>query len=232
MNQGPLNIEAIDLLKLLIPLGVVAWVFVTVGSSVKVLSYAASRMVLQLVSIGFVLNFLFATKNWLVVTLVLVFMLLVAAWISLRPLAARKTDLYLKALLALSVGCIPMLLFVLIFVLELDPWYEPSYSITLAGMVFSNSMNSLSLAAERSQGTPGREGAPADYKVIFDASLIPIINSFFAVGLVALPGMMTGQILSGVHPFVAIRYQIVVMVMVLVASCLSSYVYLRANAGS
>jgi putative ABC transport system permease protein len=232
MNQGPLNIEVIDLFKLLIPLGVVAWVFVSVGSSVKVLSYAASRMVLQLVSIGFVLNFLFAAKNWILVTLVLAFMLMVAAWISLRPLVARKTDIYLKALLALSVGCLPVLLFVLIFVLHIDPWYEPSYSITLAGMVFSNSMNSLSLAAERSQVTLEKSEASVDYKVIFDASLIPIINSFFAVGLVALPGMMTGQILSGVHPMVAIRYQIVVMVMVLVASCLSSYVYLRTNARS
>ena len=80
-----------------------------------------------------------------------------------------------------------------------------------------NSMNSLSLAAERSQGTPGREGAPADYKVIFDASLIPIINSFFAVGLVALPGMMTGQIMAGVEPVEAVKYQILIMFMI--ASC-------------
>ncbi|MCH7502675.1 MAG: ABC transporter permease, partial [Proteobacteria bacterium] len=58
------------------------------------------------------------------------------------------------------------------------------------------------------------------------AALIPMINSLFAVGLVSLPGMMTGQILSGVSPMIAAKYQIVVMTMLFGASGISAAIYL------
>jgi putative ABC transport system permease protein len=58
------------------------------------------------------------------------------------------------------------------------------------------------------------------------AALIPITNSLFAVGLVSLPGMMTGQILSGISPIIAIRYQIMVMCMIFSAVGLSSAIFL------
>ena len=57
-------------------------------------------------------------------------------------------------------------------------------------------------------------------------ALIPIINSLFAVGLVSLPGMMTGQILSGVSPLIAVRYQIMVMAMIFGASGIATAVFL------
>lgn len=62
--------------------------------------------------------------------------------------------------------------------------------------------------------------------IALQSSLIPIINSLFAVGLVSLPGMMTGQILSGVSPFIAARYQIMVMCMVFGSAGISSAVFL------
>ena len=66
-----------------------------------------------------------------------------------------------------------------------------------------------------------------------NAALIPITNSLLAAGLVALPGMMTGQILSGVAPLVAVRYQILVMCMIFGAAGLatSSYLVLQRPAG-
>ena len=99
--------------------------------------------------------------------------------------------------------------------------------IPLAGMIFANSMNSVSLAVERlnaeiNKGVPYAEAR----NIALQASLIPIINSLFAVGLVSLPGMMTGQILSGVSPLIAIRYQIMVMCMIFGSSGISTACFL------
>ena len=119
------------------------------------------------------------------------------------------------------------LLLVTQFVLKLDPWYMPRYMIPIAGMVFASSMNGVSLAAERLKAELDRNISYDKAKSIaLKASLIPITNSLFAVGLVSLPGMMTGQILSGISPHIAIRYQIMVMCMIFSAVGLSSYLFL------
>ena len=93
-------------------------------------------------------------------------------------------------------------------------------------MIFANAMNTVSLAAERYES----EREVHDYiearHTALRAAMIPLINSLFAVGLVALPGMMTGQILSGVSPLVAARYQIVVMCMIFGSAGISAVCYL------
>ena len=103
----------------------------------------------------------------------------------------------------------------------------PRYTVPIAGMIFASSMNGISLAAERLQAEMDRN---IDYvsarEISLRAALIPITNSLFAVGLVSLPGMMTGQILSGISPLIAVRYQIMVMCMIFSAVGLSSYLFL------
>jgi len=112
-------------------------------------------------------------------------------------------------------------------VLAMDPWYLPSYMIPLAGMIFANAMNSVSLAGERLEAELDRGVSYERARVIaLQTSLIPITNSLFAVGLVSLPGMMTGQILSGVSPFIAARYQIMVMCMLFGSAGISSASFL------
>lgn len=99
--------------------------------------------------------------------------------------------------------------------------------IPLAGMIFASSMNGVSLAAERLQAEMDRNVEYIQARSIaLRAALIPITNSLFAVGLVSLPGMMTGQILSGVSPLIAVRYQIMVMCMIFSAVGLSSALFL------
>jgi putative ABC transport system permease protein len=94
-------------------------------------------------------------------------------------------------------------------------------------MIFANSMNTVSLAAERFESEFNRGEDYVDARrIALDASLIPQINSLFAVGLVALPGMMTGQILSGVDPIIAVRYQIMVMWMTFGSGGLAAVLYL------
>jgi len=136
--------------------------------------------------------------------------------------------LYPCVFLALALGGGSTLLVVVFGVLDLTPWYEPRYMVPLAGMIFANSMNTVSIAAERFESEIAN-GQPVDTakRISFHAGMIPVINSMFAVGLVALPGMMTGQILSGITPLVAARYQIVVMAMLFSASGLSAALYVQ-----
>jgi putative ABC transport system permease protein len=88
-------------------------------------------------------------------------------------------------------------------------------------------MNSISLAGERLETELNRE-VPYNKarSIALQASLIPITNSLFAVGLVSLPGMMTGQILSGISPLIAARYQIMVMCMIFSSAGLSAALFL------
>lgn len=189
--------------------------------------YALFRMLIQLVMIGYVLTFLFGTDHSAVVVGVLMVMMCAACWISLRPLHRKDSRLYRSALIAIVVGGVPTLFLVTGLVLKLDPWFLPRYMIPLAGMIFAGSMNSISLAAERfeSETQAGRSYDVAR-RSSFQAALIPVMNSLFAVGLVSLPGMMTGQILAGSSPLVAARYQIVVMCMLFGASGVSAAVFL------
>ena len=189
--------------------------------------YGLGRMIVQLMLIGYVLAYIFETDQaWVIVTLLAV-MVMVASWIALHSVKQRRRDLYFKALYSVLLGGGLVLLLITQGVLMLDPWYMPRYMIPLAGMIFAGVMNCVSLAAERVIAETERN---VDYKtareIALRTSLIPITNSLFAVGLVSLPGMMTGQILSGISPLIAARYQIMVMCMIFGASGITSAIFL------
>ena len=154
-------------------------------------------------------------------------MVFAASWIALRTIPDNRWNFYQFALLSILVGGGLTLVLVTQFVLKLSPWFMPRYMIPLAGMIFASSMNGVSLAAERLKAEMDRD---VDYfearGIALRAALIPITNSLFAVGLVSLPGMMTGQILSGISPLIAVRYQIMVMCMIFSAVGLSSSFFL------
>jgi putative ABC transport system permease protein len=195
--------------------------------------YAILRMLLQLMLIGYALIMIFDSGSSLMTLLVLGLMILVSSWISLNTLSLQQHDIrYKLRLFGLSIAAIflgggAILILVTQAVLVLDPWYLPRYMIPLAGMIFATSMTSISLAGERLQSELAQNKPyEAARNVAFKTALIPIINSMFAVGLVSLPGMMTGQILSGVSPFIAARYQIMVMCMLFSASGISAALFL------
>lgn len=220
-----------------ISLGQLAYAFIPVAIVVLILFrwttggatalYALSRMLIQLLLIGYVLVFIFETDQNVVVMGVLAMMITLASWISLRTTSERSLVQYLKALAAVAIGGIPVLVIVTQGVLDIDPWYHPSKMIPLAGMIFANSMTSVSLAAERFYAEREKATYLEARSTALSASLIPITNALFAVGLVSLPGMMTGQILSGVEPMIAARYQIMVMCMVYGASGIAAACYLK-----
>ncbi len=211
----------------LIPVGVVLFVLNAWSIGVNTSLMAIGRMLLQLLLLGTVLEYIFKAENSLIVIGVLVVMLTAASWISLRVALGKRTELFPRALLAIIVGGGLTLIVITQGVLQPQPWYAPNLVIPLAGMIFSNCMNSVSLAVERFQSEVGRGGdRRASRQKALEASLIPITNSLFAVGLVSIPGMMTGQVLSGTSPVIAARYQIMVMCMMFGSSGLSASIFL------
>jgi|TARA_B110000467_G_C18337880_1_gene499944 putative ABC transport system permease protein len=192
--------------------------------------YANIRMLVQLLLVGYILTFIFETDSPILVVLVIMFMISMSAFIALRPLQAKGIKPFLIILMSLGVSGIGVLLLVTQIILDLPRWFEPQYVIPLAGMVFANSMNTISLVGERFNAELIRG---VDYiearNIAMGAAMIPQVNALLAVGLVALPGMMTGQILSGVDPLTAARYQIMVMCMIFSTAGLSAVIYLFFN---
>ena len=190
--------------------------------------YANGRMLVQLLAIGYVLTYVFETDSAGLIALVVSVMIVVAAAIAIRPLRDRGWSNYSLALIGIAASGVTMLVIVTQLVLDLPRWFEPSFVVPLSGMIFANAMNTVSLAAERYEAELGRGVRALDARrEALDASLIPQINGLLAVGLVSLPGMMTGQILSGVEPIVAVRYQIMVMCMVFGSGGLGAALYLE-----
>ena len=216
------SISWLSLSWCLIPVVLISTVYFYWNGKPSELLLSAARMVLQLVAVGYVLVVLFEQPSPWITGLVLTVMISAASWIAIRPV--RHQPGFLRpAFIALLVAVGFHLVIALKLVLGVETWYEPSVMIPLAGMFFANSMNAISLAAERYySGLREGKDENAARMAAFHAAMIPQVNSLLAVGLVALPGMMTGQILSGVSPLIAVRYQIMIMTMALGASGLGA----------
>lgn len=218
----------INLVWIFIPLGVVYYIYFQWSGNKTIIPYALIRMVLQLIAIGYILVYIFETKNFILIMIILTIMLLVASYISLNPLTTKSKKFYIISFISIALGSIVALVFVILGVLQLELWYEPRFIIPIGGMIFANSMNSVSIAAERFESEFAKnQNKLLSRNIAYKSSLIPNINSLFAVGLVTIPGMMTGQVLSGVDPIIAVNYQIMVMCMIILSGGLSSAIYLQ-----
>jgi len=227
MNTSIYDIPFLNLIWVLIPVTIVIVIYMRWTQDKTTLFYALFRMLIQLILIGYVLTYLFTADSPYLIILVLCIMLVAASLIAMRPLQQKHKSLYLYAFVSIFVGSIFTLLLVIFGVLDLHPWYEPKFLIPIAGMIFANAMNAVSISAERFESELSRDASYTDARAIsYKAALIPIINALFAVGLVSLPGMMTGQILSGVDPLIAVRYQMMVMLMILGSAGISVAIYL------
>ena len=195
--------------------------------------YANVRMLVQLLLIGYVLTYIFETDEPVLVVLVVVFMIAMSSWIALRPLANRGIKPYSIVTIAIGVSGLGVLILITQIILELPRWFEPRFVVPLAGMIFANSMNTISLAGERFHAERGRgEDYLSARRLAMEAAMIPQVNALLAVGLVSLPGMMTGQILSGVEPLTAARYQIMVMCMIFSTAGLAAVLYMALKKNS
>lgn len=214
---------AIALLPALLALAIIYRWSLGVGNS----AWAIVRMLGQLSVVGYVLTYIFRTDQAWVIMLVLLVMLSAAAWIALGPVREERLRQYWKAWLAIALGSGVTLQLITQAVLRVEPWFLPRYVVPLGGMTFSVGMNAVSIAAERffSERSNG-VGYESARNAGMRAALIPINNSLLSVGIVALPGMMTGQILAGTDPLVAAKYQIMVMAMMFGSGGLSAAFFL------
>ncbi|MEH6567862.1 MAG: ABC transporter permease [Halioglobus sp.] len=227
MDNQVMTLSLGQLAMAFIPVAITVGILVKWSMDAQNVLYALSRMLIQLLLIGYVLAWIFgATSAWLIL-LVLLVMVLASGWISLRTVPAHRPRILAAALIGIAVGGGVTLTLITQSVLQLEPWYMPRYMVPLAGMVFANGMTAVSLAAERLYAELAHGASLNEARdTAFQAAMIPVINSLFAVGLVSLPGMMTGQILSGVSPLIASRYQIMVMCMIFASAGISTAIFL------
>lgn len=222
----------LDLIWCSAPIILVCGIYFYWQGSPKEVIYASLRMTTQLIAVGYVLISIFEHPSPLISALIVCIMLVAASWISIRPV--KQHNILIPALTALGLSVGLHLSITIFLVLKISSWYEPKILIPIAGMFFANSMNSISLATERFYAELKNNNVQQAKLIAFKAAMIPQINGLLAVGLVALPGMMTGQILSGVSPLIAVRYQIMIMTMILGTTGLGAAImlYLLARRAS
>lgn len=249
LAQPLLQLSWIDLTVavglVLISIGVSGWHRTGLARSFAV---GAIRTVLQLTLVGYVLVFIFSIDRWYLVGGALLVMLAAATKAAVDRQDTRRAGLFSITGAALLLGSGLTLIYVSVMVVHVDPWYNPRYLIPLFGMILGNAMNAAALAADRlageietrhaeieaylALGATAERAAREPVRRALRASLIPTVNSLMVVGIVSLPGMMTGQILAGVNPLVAIRYQIVVMFMLASAVALSAVIVVVGYRGT
>lgn len=228
MNETVTAIPAFNLALAFIPVALVFIVLLRWSLDSKKALIAVSRMLIQLLLVGYILSSIFATEQFVIVMLVMLVMVSAASWIALNTAKTYRMDLFSRAFTSIFLVGGLVLALVSQGVVALDPWFQASYMIPLAGMIFANSMNCVSLAIERLQVELNHtDNYQKARNAAFQAAFIPQINVLLAVGLVSLPGMMTGQILSGVSPVIAAQYQIVVMCMIFGSAGLSTAMFLH-----
>ena len=228
MNGGIVEISLQGLVYAFIPALAVLLVMWRWQAGAGTAVYAMARMLVQLLAIGYVLIYIFESDNYWTIAGVLTIMIAVASWIAVRPLGASRRRSWPNSLVAIGITSVLILAFVTQVVIGVEPWFSPRYVVPLGGMVITGAMNAVSLAAERFQSEMARDEPLLEARrSAFKTALIPITNMLFAVGVVSLPGMMTGQILSGVSPLIAAKYQIIVMTMFFGTGGIAAALYLK-----
>jgi putative ABC transport system permease protein len=206
----------------------------------------ALRAIVQLYLVGLILAAVFTAARWYWVLLILAVMIGVATQSAVSRLRKPIPGQYQIAAFALTVATAATLAYVIGAVVRVHQWYEPQYVIPIAGMILGNAMTSAALAGDRLQGDlaaradeiearlalgfSGREAVQPMARAALRAAMIPTVNGMMTVGLVQLPGMMTGQILAGSSPLVAIEYQLVVVFMQAAATAMAALLFVRLAA--
>ncbi|MBD2308066.1 iron export ABC transporter permease subunit FetB [Chroococcidiopsis cubana SAG 39.79] len=193
------------------------------------LAIATVRTILQLFVVGAILDIIFRIDNpWAVLAVVLV-MLTIAAVVSRNRIGKKIPRLLPLVWISIFVSTAFTLSYVNLLIVQPQKWYEPQYIIPLAGIILGNAINGAAIAGERlvstinasqleiethlSLGATPQQAVAQYRKDAIRAGLIPILNQMMVIGIVTLPGIITGQILSGVSPLDAASYQILVMFM-------------------
>jgi putative ABC transport system permease protein len=202
------------------------------------LAVATGRTVIQLLVVGYILAAVFAIRSpWLVLA-VLGVMLAIATIVARNRISQKVPQLLPLVGGSILISTLLTLIYTNLLIIQPEVWYEPQYVIPLAGIVLGNAMNGAALAGERlvstlnssqleiethlSLGATPHQAVAQYRREAIKAGLIPTINTMMVVGIVTLPGIMSGQLLSGVNPLQAAAYQMLIMFMLAFATLLTT----------
>jgi len=204
----------------------------------KDLLWGSVRTFAQLFLVGYVLKFVFRLNNPYVIVSLYLWMIFWAAHTIRGRVQEKRVSLFGPTFVSMAVSYMVVVIFVTGAIVRVKPWYTPQYFIPLGGMIIGNSMNAIAIALERMfsdlrkqreqvelafcLGATYQEATDAVIRSSIRAGMIPSINALMTVGLVSLPGMMTGQILAGADPMSAVKYQIIVMLMLVASTAVGS----------
>ncbi len=199
---------------------------------------ASLRSVLQLGLIGFVLEWVFALERWYLVLAVFASMVINAGIAAVQRTERRFAGIWQTGLWSVTLSSVVTTFVVVEVVIGVTPWYSPRYVIPLLGMVLGNALTGLSLTLDRVMADLDEKRDQVEGRLALGATIwqacrphvreavrlgmVPVLNSMAVVGIVSLPGMMTGQILGGASPVEAVKYQLVVMFMIACATSLGT----------
>jgi putative ABC transport system permease protein len=198
------------------------------------LFWAGVRTIVQLLLIGLVLRWVFSVDRWYFVLAVMTLMTIIAGVAAVRRTSRRYGGMWTDSLVSIWASSWLITAFAIFVVVQPHgAWYQPQYTIPLLGMILGNALTATSLGLGRltdelinrraevetllALGATRWEAARDPVRTAIRTGMVPIINAMMVVGLVSLPGMMTGQILSGVDPMEAVKYQIVIMFLIAAA---------------
>lgn len=210
----------------------------------KELFISSVRMTIQLILTGHLLLYLFDSSSPLYTILILIGMEVFAVHNIIKRTKLKFSSRLTRIIaFSMAAGTISCLLYFLLVVVRITPWYNPRYFIPVAGMLIGNSMTGISLGVSRLTegmelqknmvegalmlGATPKMAAKQIVDHAFDSAILPTINSMVGMGIVFLPGMMTGQILSGTSPVTAIEYQIAIMLGILGSVALSVILFVQ-----
>ncbi|MBU2490128.1 MAG: iron export ABC transporter permease subunit FetB [Proteobacteria bacterium] len=204
----------------------------------KDLAVGTVRTFAQLFLMGYALTIIFQlTMGWVVV-LIYAGMIFFAAWTVRGRVTEKQVRFFFPTLGAMMASYMLVTILITGVIVQAEPWWDPRYFLPLGGMVVGNSMTAISLSLDRffsdlrtrreevemklSLGADYKEASRDIFASAISAGMIPSINSMMGVGLVFIPGMMTGQVLTGADPMDAVRYQIIVMLMLVGSTAIGS----------
>jgi putative ABC transport system permease protein len=227
---------------ILIAVGISSWQRLGLARDFMV---GAIRTIVQLLLVGYVLVYIFAFGRWYITVAALLLMTAVATFAAVgrQKVTRRKKvggGLHRITGVAMLLGSGFTLVYISTLVVRVHPWYDPRYMIPIFGMIVGSAMNGASIALERlaaemearkaeieaylALGATYQQATRQVVRQALRAALIPTVNALMVVGIVTLPGMMTGQILAGSSPLTAVRYQIVVVFMQTAAVAITTVV--------
>ena len=243
MNNTVMNLSVLQLLIAYIFVLIMLIIFKSRGiKREKQILIATTRMTVQLTLMGYVLMFVFNNPSWWLTSFMILIMISFAIYNSIKRVKVNMSK-ELQRIIAFSMifGALLTATFFILIVLNVRPWFNPQYFIPISGMIIGNSMTGIALGANKlcsdmedkrveieNSLMLGASTVVATKEIVnnaFDSAILPTMNNMLTMGIVSLPGMMTGQILSGTFPLTAIKYQIGIMLAILGSTAITTVLF-------